>query len=95
MSQGLKTNNMDKIKTATKCTGTGTTTKGQVVLGSLNINKTLTGTVTIQEGATALGQFAIGTAPGQYWFDPQGSGFANLQVVLSAGDDVTILTSQV
>lgn len=84
-----------KNKTITKCTGTGTTQKGQVVLNSININKTLTGTVTVQEGATALAQFAIATPPGQYLYDNNGSTFANLQVVLSAGDDVSVITCQV
>lgn len=86
---------MSKIKTPTKCTGTGDTTKGQVVLTAININKTLTGTVTVKETATALGQFAIGTTPGQYWYDEDGAGFANLVISLSAGDDVTIFTSGV
>lgn len=86
---------MMKIKTPTKCTASGTTTKGQVVLGSLNINKTLVGTVDIQEGATSLAQFAVGTPPGQYFYDDSGSGFANLQIVLSGADNVTILTAQV
>lgn len=86
---------MDKTKLAKKCTGTGTTTLGAMSLCGVNINKTLAGTVTVQEGATALGQFAIGTTPGQYWLTEVGVGFANLQVVLSAGDDVTLFVTSV
>jgi hypothetical protein len=86
---------MYKTKTATLCAGTATTTKGAVVLGSINVNKTLIGTVTIQDGATVLGTLAIGTPANQYWFDEDGTTFANLQVVLSAADDVTLLTCKI
>ena len=86
---------MDKTKLAKKCTASATTTLGAMTLCGVNINKTLVGTVTVQEGATALGQFAIGTTPGPYWFTEVGVGFANLQVVLSGADDVTLFITSV
>jgi len=78
----------------TKLTGSGTTTLGSVFLMNICINKTLTGTLTVQEGATPLGQFAIGTIPGTYHTLPNGGRYTNLQLVLSAGDDVTVYTKR-
>ena len=77
-----------------KLTGTGTTTIGSSFLYCININKTLTGTLTINESGTAIGQFAIGTATGSYHVLPSGARYANLTFVLSAGDDVTVYTKR-
>lgn len=54
------------------------------------INKTTTGTVTIKSGATTIGVFAIGTVPNTYWLTDDGVEIADMQVVTSAGDDVTV-----
>lgn len=72
-----------------KLAGTATTTLNSTFLYGININKTLTGTLTINESGTAVGQFAIGTAPGMYHTAPNGVRYAVLTLVLSAGDDVT------
>ena len=75
-----------------KLTGTGTTTFGSSRLFNICINKTLTGTLTVNENAVAVGQFAIGTVPGNYHQNTNGVRYASLTLVLSAGDDVTAFT---
>lgn len=75
-----------------KLAGTATTTIGACLLYGICINKTLVGTLTVQEGATAVGAFAVGTAPGTYHMLPNGGRYANLQLVLSGADDVTVYT---
>ena len=73
-------------------TGSGTTTPGGLSgtkLYGVNVNKTLTGTMTIKENGTAVGTFAATTPPGMYHFIPQGVRYFKLTIVLSAGDDVT------
>ena len=75
-----------------KLTGSGTTTVSGVSgakMYGICINKTLTGTLTINENAVAVGQFAIGTTPGMYHLVCQGVRYYKLTLVLSAGDDVT------
>lgn len=73
-----------------KLTGSGTTTIGSSFLYCINVNKTLTGTLTVNESGTAVGQFAIATATGSYHIVPNGARYGNLTIVLSAGDDVTV-----
>lgn len=73
-----------------KLTGSGTTTIGSVFLMGIFINKALTGTLTVNESGTAVGAFAIATTPGSYHILPNGGRYANLTLVLSAGDDVTV-----
>ena len=77
-----------------KLTGSGTTTLGSVFLMGICINKTLTGTLTVNESGTATGQFAIGTTPNTYHALPNGGRYAVLTFVLSAGDDVTVYTKK-
>ncbi len=72
-----------------KLSGTATTTLNSCLLMGININKTLAGTLTINDSAVAKGQFAIGTLPGMYHALPNGTRYAALTLVLSAGDDVT------
>ena len=73
-------------------TGSGTTTLGSVFLMGININKTLTGTLTITDGAATIATFAIGTTPGMHFVVPGGIRFTNFVAVLSAGDNVTVFT---
>lgn len=73
-----------------KLAGTATTTLASCFLMSVSINKTLTGTLTINENGTAVGQFAIGTVPGDYHNLPNGGRYFKPTFVLSAGDDVTV-----
>lgn len=78
-----------------KLTGTGTTTLGSCLIYGISVNKTLTGTLTVNESGTAVGQFAIGTTPGTYHMTPNGTRYATLTLVLSAGDDVTVFSRAV
>lgn len=71
-------------------TGSATTTIGSYFLHDICINQTLTGTVTVKEGTTSVGAFAATTPPGDYMNLPNGGRFANLQITLSAGDNVTV-----
>ena len=87
-------NNFTYISTNTTTVIGGTVASGgirRVNLQGIFINKTLTGTLTVKSGATTIGIFAIGTATGTYWLS---SGFgievADLQIVTSAADDITI-----
>ncbi len=73
-----------------KLTVSATTTLGSRFLMGVCINKTLVGTMTIQEGATVHANFAIGTAAGMYHTIPNGGNYTNLQFVLSGADDVTV-----
>ncbi len=63
----------------------------KVVLGSININKTLVGTLTVNAGTTTIGVFAAGTLPGEYWYTKNGTLITSLTIVNSATEDVTVL----
>ena len=78
-----------------KLTGTGTTTIGSCAVYGINVNKTLTGTLTVNESGTAVASFAIGTLPATYFVIAEGIRFANLTLVLSAADDVTVFTKAI
>lgn len=78
-----------------KLTGSGTTTFGSVLLYGVSVNAPLTGTVAIKESGTAVGTLAASTAAGTYHAIPNGVRYANLTIVLSAGDDVTVFTRAV
>lgn len=73
-----------------KLTGSGTTTIGSAFLYAICINKALVGTLTINESASAVGAFAATTVPGSYHILPSGGRYANLTIVLSGADDVTV-----
>jgi hypothetical protein len=82
-------NNYTYISTATT-TVIGAASLRRVNVMGIFINKTTTGTVTVKSGATTIGIFAIGTTPGSYWLTDNGVEVADLQIVTSAADDVTI-----
>ena len=73
-----------------KLTASGTTTIGSAFLYAICVNKTLVGTLTVNETAVAVGQFAIGTAVGTYHIVPNGGRYGVLTLVLSGADDVTV-----
>ena len=78
-----------------KLTGTGTTTIGSCSVYGININNTLTGTLTVNESGTAVAQFAIGTIPATYFVIAEGVRFTNLSLVLSAADNVTLFSKAI
>lgn len=75
-------------------TGAATTTfageLSKTLIGSININKTLTGTLTVKAGATTIAVFPIGTVPAQYWYSEAGTLIDTLSIVNSASEDVTV-----
>lgn len=75
-----------------RLTASATTTLGAVYLYGIAVNKTLTGTMTVDESDRLMALFAIGTTPGTYHLAPNGTRYANLTIALSAADDVTVLT---
>ena len=77
------------ITTAATATFAGEMKK--VVLGAINVNKVLTGTVTIRTGTTVIGVLPISTPIGQYWFSgDNGTLIPDLQIVNSATEDITV-----
>lgn len=78
-----------------KLTASGTTTVGSCLMYGISINKSLAGTLTVNESGSAVAQFAIGTTPGTYHLIPNGVRYANLTLVLSDADDVTAFTRAV
>lgn len=73
-----------------KLAGTATTTFGSVFLMGICVNKTLVGTLTVNESGTAVGAFAATTPPGSYHILPNGGRYSILTIVLSGADDVTV-----
>lgn len=76
-------------------TGTTTIRNGPGVLGFINVNKALTGTVTVTDGATTIAVLTNGTtAPlGSVMFGGPDGGMSfgsNLIVALSATEDITV-----
>ncbi len=67
------------------------TEMNRVVLGAININKTLIGTLTVKAGSTTIGIFAAGTLPGEYWYSATGTEIESLTIVTSSAEDVTVL----
>jgi hypothetical protein len=78
-----------------KLTGSGTTTLNGAFLFNICVNKTLTGTMTVNENGVAVGAFAIGTVTGNYHQNPNGARYYKLTIALSAGDDVTLFTKTI
>ncbi len=73
-------------------TASGTTTLNSTFLYGIAINKTLAGTLTINENGVSVGQMAIGTLPGMYHVHANGVRYFKLTLVLSAADNVTAFT---
>ncbi len=73
-----------------KLTASATTTLGAVYLYGISVNKALTGTITVNDGANNKAIFAASTAAGMYHVVPFGATYASLAIALSAADDVTV-----
>ena len=85
-------NSYKYITSATTTTFAGNETS-RVLLACININKALTGTLTIKTGGgsgTTLGVLAVGTAAGQYWYTNSGTLIDGLAIINSATEDVTV-----
>lgn len=73
-------------------TASATTTLGAVYVYGICVNKTLTGTLTIDNDTTRIASFAATTPVGTYHIAPNGVRYYNFKAGLSAADDVTVLT---
>lgn len=62
----------------------------RVILSAINVNKTLTGAVTIQTGSTAIGVLAASTPVGEYWYSKNGTEIEDLKIVNGSTEDITV-----
>ncbi|HXB13124.1 MAG TPA: hypothetical protein VNZ45_14145 [Bacteroidia bacterium] len=66
----------------------------RVILNAIQINKTLTGTLTIKSGGgsgTIIGVIASGTIPGTYWITTDGLEIENPAIINGSTEDVTVM----
>lgn len=82
-------NSYKYITTATTTTFAGETAR--VVLGAINVNKILTGTLTIKAGSTTIGVLAAATPIGEYWYSATGTEIESLTIVNTSTEDITVL----
>lgn len=75
-----------------KLTPSATTTLGSVMCYGIGINKTLAGTITVNESNTNIAILAIGTVAGTYHAIPNGVRYSSLAIALSAADDASVFT---
>lgn len=84
----ISVNSYKYITSAATTTFAGETKR--IVLGSINVNKTLNGIVTVIAGSTTIGLFAAGTLPGEYWYSAGGTEIEDLKITNAAGEDITV-----
>ena len=82
-------NNYKNITTATTTTFAGTETN-RVVLGAINVNKILTGTLQIKAGTVLIGTLAAATPIGEYWYSNTGTEIESLTIVNGSTEDITV-----
>lgn len=81
-------NSYKYITTAATTTFAGETKR--VVLGAINVNKILTGTLTIIAGSTTIGVLAASTPIGEYWYSTTGVEIEDLKITNASTEDVTV-----
>ncbi len=67
----------------------------RVNIHGIQINKTLSGTLTIKAGSTTIGVIAANTIPGSYWISTNGIEVESANVVNSATEDVTVIYTNI
>lgn len=77
------------ITTAATTTFAGETAR--TILGAINVNQTLTGTLTVKSGNTTIGILAAGTPAGEYWYSNTGTEIESLSMVNSNSENITVL----
>lgn len=82
------TNTYKYITTAATTTFAGETKR--VILGSININKALTGNVTVKSGSTTIGIISSATLAGEYWYADGGTEIEDLQITNASSEDITV-----
>ncbi len=89
---------MQSLNTYKNITGAATTLFAgnetqRVVLGAININTALTGTLVIKSGGgsgTVIGTIAATTPAGEYWYSNTGVEIEGLAIVNASAEDVTV-----
>jgi len=81
-------------------TGAATTTfaateTARVLLHGIQVNKILTGTLTIKAGSTTIGVLAASTPIGVYWLSTMGIEIEALTIVNSSAEDVTVFYNNI
>ena len=67
----------------------------RVHIHAININKALTGAVTVKAGATTIGVFAAGTAAGCYWLSTYGIEVESCNIVNGSTEDITVIYTNI
>ncbi len=71
----------------------------KVVIHGIEINKTLTGTLTLSSDASAanttIGIMAAGTSAGSYWISTNGISIQDFAITNSATEDVTVIYTNI
>ena len=62
----------------------------RVILGAINVNKILTGTLVIKAGSTTIGTIAAAAPIGEYWYSKNGVEIEDLQITNASTEDVTV-----
>lgn len=84
-------NSYKYITTATTTTFAGETKR--IVLGAINVNKILTGTLTIKSGGasgTTIGILAAATPIGEYWYSNTGVEIEDLAITNGSAENITV-----
>lgn len=71
----------------------GSTETQRVIVDSIQVNKTTTGTLTIKSGGgsgTTIGIIAIGALQGGYWQSIYGTEIEGFTIINSATEDITV-----
>jgi len=67
----------------------------RVILHGIQINKALTGTLSIRSGSTIIGTIAASVAAGSYWTSAHGVEIADLTIVNNLAEDVTVFYTNI
>lgn len=67
----------------------------KVVLHGIEINKPLTGTITVKAGSTTIGIIAAATPAGSYWISTNGIQIESCNIVNSSTEDVTVIYTNI
>lgn len=77
---------------ATTVIGPATSAVGprRINLLGIQINKTLTGNVTVKAGSTTIGILQSNAVPGMHWYPDEGVEVADLQITNASNEDLTV-----
>jgi hypothetical protein len=67
----------------------------KVVIHGIQINKALTGTLTIKSGSTTIGVIAASTAAGSYWISTNGIQVESANITNGSTEDVTVIYTNI